>query len=406
MKPVFVLFLGFFAILIASASPDHFSSLPEKEELGKEDAFYSKKSKREEWKEAKSILEFMKDGWVMLPNILPQLRNATVSESVKYSIKEQKFDYIRNTILLAEDMWNFDPSDAHSKCGPFHKDLLNKDNLENDDIFNSIYNEGLVFMKCLNSLYVHKKEAPHGFACEPLEQIMNIHRTNPILYDSATSPSLGMIAAKLLRHNKIRLYQTAVYLKDEVAINTDAKWHRDLESIPLDTKEVGSVTIWCPIFRDLSYKKNDSILRFFPGSHRDMSRAHWYTWGAQESFEFSQSSFLKIGDCTAHHGWVLHQAPLQPNTDTRVALSFTYVFGDARVLNDMKAVTSNRYMEFKSEGDMSYRDWIKDLKEGDVINHPLLPVVNDMLPIYSKNTIYSSAQFDKGMPDAYLHESF
>jgi len=128
----------------------------------------------------------------------------------------------------------------------------------------------------------------------------------------------------------------------------------------------------------------DSMLRFLEGSHRDISQKSWYK-GVNDIPTryngYAQARYLKVGDCTAHHGWVLHYAPPQ-NTESeitnRLAIGFTYVAGDATVLLD-KYGTSNphRRSRFGDEDEYSYRDWMKDLQEGDVIDHPLLPLVYD-----------------------------
>jgi hypothetical protein len=192
------------------------------------------------------------------------------------------------------------------------------------------------------------------------------------------------MAAELLRHDTVRLYQTALFSKCNFGLNLQTEWHRDLHMAPINAKEGGSVTFWCPVYRRLDRQQGDSMLRFLSGSHRDISQASWYN-GLNDMETryggYAQARALNVGDCTVHHGWVLHFAPPQPKASEfkdRLAIGFTYVAGDATVLNDPYAQTDpNRRYRFGDEDEYSYRDWIKDLKGGDVIDHPLLPLVFD-----------------------------
>mmetsp|Transcript_26677 Transcript_26677/g.45077 ORF Transcript_26677/g.45077 Transcript_26677/m.45077 type:complete len:150 (-) Transcript_26677:1611-2060(-) len=149
------------------------------------------------------------------------------------------------------------------------------------------------------------------------------------------------------------------------------------------------------------------MLQFAPGTHRDVSREHWFGPGLVEAIEFAQAHTLAVGDCTAHHGWIKHYAPPQPNHNSRLAIGFTYVIGDATVLRDLPAETENRYAEFGDEDELSYRDWIKDLQEGDVIDHPLLPLVhNERVTEPHKNT-FKKKKFDENEMKSvkYMYES-
>ncbi len=145
------------------------------------------------------------------------------------------------------------------------------------------------------------------------------------------------------------------------------------------------------------------MLRFMDESHRDMSSVHWYKSGVSSADFFSQISVMRVGDCTVHHGWTLHDAPPQNNSLSRLAIGFTYVIGDATVLGDFDSKTPSRYSQFKDEDEYSYRDWLKDLKEGDVIDHPLLPLVYRGLKIFPPRK-YSRR--GSHTPQKYIYESF
>lgn len=91
---------------------------------------------------------------------------------------------------------------------------------------------------------------------------------------------------------------------------------------------------------------------------------------------YNISSFnLDVGDCTAHHGWTLHAAQKQPRRNTaRVAIGFSYVYADARVLGGISSAHPVD-MKVPDEDEISYGRWLSDLNQGDAIDHPLLPIV-------------------------------
>ncbi len=129
-----------------------------------------------------------------------------------------------------------------------------------------------------------------------------------------------------------------MFEKNNKTVNAGTDWHQDLNMIPLDTRAGGYLTIWCPLF-PLSRSRNDSLLVFAGGSHRDKSLTHWYTLlmhydtnilhrYPQENvskdhkmrilldrYRFETVSNLNVGDCTAHHGWVYHYADKQPDSN-------------------------------------------------------------------------------------------
>jgi hypothetical protein len=84
---------------------------------------------------------------------------------------------------------------------------------------------------------------------------------------------------------------------------------------------------------------------------------------------------LEVGDCTVHHGWTLHAAQKQPAiSSARVAIGFSYVFSGARVLGK---ITEDHPVDRKvpDEDAVSYERWLLHMNQGDVIDHPLLPIV-------------------------------
>lgn len=309
--------------------------------------------------------------------------------SILHTLKKKKFDYVQDALYMAQKEWGLDRLEVQGQCGVYHDTLLLiEENLVDDDVAEEIYLAGVRYMKCVVAAYSSDPAHANKFVYPPFHQVTNLHRINAEVYELATSEALGFVAASLLQHNTVRLYQTSLFLQDAKSIHLQTEWHRDLTMIPLDTREGGSVTLWCPLLRTLSHTNNDSMLQFAPGSHRDVSREHWFGPNSPEAFTFAQAHTLEVGDCTAHHGWTKHWAPGQPTDTPRLAIGFTYVIGDATVLSDWKAVTNNRYAPFKNEDEISFRDWIGDLKEGEVIDHSLLPIVYDGHPVVTphKNT--------------------
>ena len=333
--------------------------------------------------------------------MIPKLRDETFTKSILETLKKRKFEYVSDAIYMAKKKWGLNKEEASEWCDDFDENVLIDDNLVDNESAENIYLAGVKYMKCV--VRVYSVLYPEKFVYLPFNQVMNIHLINSEVYQLATSKPLGAMAAALLQHSSVRLYQTALFSKDESSINLQTEWHRDLNMIPLDTREGGSLTFWCPLLRNLSYENGDSMLRFVSGSHRDMSREYWYNENYSQSVIHTQAFSLQVGDCTVHHGWINHHAPQQSNSKSRLAIGLTYVIGDATVLRDLPASLDNRYKEFSDEDEYSYRGWMKDMKEGDVIDHPLLPLVfrdDD----FAKNPehVFTSPEFDEYSPPGRL----
>lgn len=330
--------------------------------------------------ELEDVLAFLKNGWTVLTGILPELKDDHILRNINETLRLRKFEYVSDALHKARSKWNIDINESRDRCGDFTEDLLNGENLMNPDSAEYVYKYGLAFVICTMNYNIVKR--PNEFLYVPFNQMINVHRINSVLYDLATSRRLGQIAAELLRHNTVRLYQTALFSKDGAGLNLQTEWHRDLNMAPIDTHSGGSLTFWCPVYRGMKQELGDSVLRFLSGSHRDMSQRFWYHGLENISTRydgFEQAKALDVGDCTVHHGWVVHYAPPQPKAShwkDRLAIGFTYVAGDSTVLPDpYRRSNPHRRCRFGDEDEYSYRDWIKDLHEGDVIDHPLLPLV-------------------------------
>ncbi|CAK0904833.1 unnamed protein product [Prorocentrum cordatum] len=173
-----------------------------------------------------------------------------------------------------------------------------------------------------------------------------------------------------------------MFTKDASLLNKATGWHMDLVLVPLDVKSGGYVTFWCHIGRRLDSRK-DSVLMFSAGSHRDLAMQYWYgppaSWDGllAERFVTEMALELDVGDCTAHHGWMMHKAHKQNAAlGARNALAFSYVSANAMPLPDLKGDGRGRAdRPFHMEDELSFRDWFYDVPQFKPVDHPLIPLV-------------------------------
>ena len=85
----------------------------------------------------------------------------------------------------------------------------------------------------------------------PYFQGLNVHRVESVVESVATTKASRLSCCQsLLQAAKVRLYQTAMFVKDPAhgaGLNNATGWHRDLQLVPLDTRGRGYVTFWCPM---------------------------------------------------------------------------------------------------------------------------------------------------------------
>ena len=338
-------------------------------------------------------------------SILPELNDPNITGSILQSLKMEKFNRLIRTLQHVRKKWDLKEDITIEGCGEFDEGALILANEKSDDSeFDILYKDGITFIRCITLRFSSEDEL--FTVLKPFDRYMNIHRSNPEVYRLAKSEELVLLAATALQTNTLRLYGTTLHLKDPTTINIETTQRRDLSRIPLDTRDSGSLTIWCPLSRKLTMENGDSLLQFVGGSHRDMSREHWFDTNSVETVTFGQAISLDVGDCTLHHGWIKYFAPPQRGMKQRLALSFTYVTGEAIVLNDLPALTSNRYVVFDDEDKESYIEWLKDLEDGQEIDHPLLPQVLGQVRVVQpkKNTV--KRKFDELSPSKILYETF
>jgi hypothetical protein len=139
--------------------------------------------------------------------------------------------------------------------------------------------------------------------------------------------------------------------------------------VPLDTHAY--VTCWLPL-RSLS--EQDSALIFASGSHRDFSLPYWRAELGDLTGRYPVESYplLALGDATWHAGWTLHSSPPQPKTGPpRAAMAVSFFADGARRLPPARLLQRQPH----SEDAAGSAAWLRDVPEGAVARHPLLPIV-------------------------------
>lgn len=65
----------------------------------------------------------------------------------------------------------------------------------------------------------------------PYFQFINIHRAHRRISQIALSKRLAAVAAALLQVDRVRLYQTGMFVKDPFGVNNPTNWHKDLNMV-------------------------------------------------------------------------------------------------------------------------------------------------------------------------------
>lgn len=81
---------------------------------------------------------------------------------------------------------------------------------------------------------------------------------------------------------------------------------------------------------------------------------------------------LSPGDCTAHHGWLLHSAPPNESEIDRKAIAVSFIGVGAKRLP-----VKGRRREPDDEDMESYKGWFAEIGPGQPAKHKLMPVVYD-----------------------------
>mmetsp|Transcript_16669 Transcript_16669/g.25071 ORF Transcript_16669/g.25071 Transcript_16669/m.25071 type:complete len:365 (+) Transcript_16669:3-1097(+) len=326
------------------------------------------------------VVEYLRGGVAIVRNLMPELKHEYVHDEIfradslaRLKYTQYSFEYFKRGECDCKNVYGLD-------CGTFYEEELYRDEDLPLEAAKFLFERNYAYMVCCSENF--QRAFPNRPAGLPYFQTINLHRRNKFIYDMAVQHKLGRAAALLLQHPTVRLYQTTLFVKNASAINKGTSWHHDLNMVPLDVNAGGYVTFWCPL-TSLRVEDGDSVLKFAHGSHRDRAYGHWYSDEKpmpmdviNKRYSIVEVSEFEVGDCTAHDGWILHAANEQMNRkQARVAIGFSFVAGNARRLEDLHATGSRPWRSVKIEDELSYADWIYDIKGGEIIDHPLLPVV-------------------------------
>lgn len=207
-----------------------------------------------------TILHFLANGWVILRSIYPTLNDPSLHSNLLLTSSILHQQFLNFSLLqFTKQSPQFSISKHFPKCG------------------NEV---NFLFLECLiNQHNSQLPNQPNRQNLKPIQlpyyQLTNPHYISLPFYSSILNSSLPYLASQLLQYDRILLYQTALFEKDGKYINAGTAWHQDLNTVPLDTKENGHITFWCPLY-PLHKKENDSLLVFASASHRDKSLLHWY----------------------------------------------------------------------------------------------------------------------------------
>lgn len=194
-------------------------------------------------------------------------------------------------------------------------------------------------------------------------QYFNLHRKSERLRQIAMSPRFSFWATRLLGVPSVRLYQDAVFMKRPGDGATD--WHSDLGLAPFDTNSF--LTFWLPLTP--VPPRGGSSLVYAIGSHRDFALPFHGDLDEDLSgrHKLRRTGSILPGDASIHHGWTLHSASAVPEGGPlRVAWTLGFIADGARLLR--KACSAQ-------EDAVSYESWIRDLGQGAVVDHPMVPLL-------------------------------
>ena len=165
----------------------------------------------------------------------------------------------------------------------------------------------------------------------PFHQIFNTWRKNSKARSFILHKSLGKIAGQLLDVDAVRLYQDSVFVKEPGAGATE--WHSDLKMAPFNSNDF--VTFWLPLVPVPDHESGGTGLLFASKSHVDFALPFWFDPEEMDlsgRYLLADNGAYQLGDCSVHHGWCLHAAPPNESSETRWALSLSYVADGAPIL--------------------------------------------------------------------------
>ena len=211
------------------------------------------------------MVHFASRGWMKVPGLAPELADVAVEGALDRALESTLRDYANYSLFYLRDKKYIavESHDHFEACGALSFSDL--------DASGGAY-RFLDRLQC--SVRVERALDPRSALSLPYFQGLNAHRREPRLRAVVEDAALGAFAASLLQSPRVRLYQSALFVKDPAHFNNATGWHRDLQFCPVDVAGGGLVTFWCPYGRPL--EGGDATLVFATGSHRDVGFERWY----------------------------------------------------------------------------------------------------------------------------------
>jgi ectoine hydroxylase-related dioxygenase (phytanoyl-CoA dioxygenase family) len=169
------------------------------------------------------------------------------------------------------------------------------------------------------------------------------------------------IAAKMMRSAKINIFFDQWLIK-EPGTTTKTPWHHDMTYWPIDGGQI--CTIWLALD---AVSKESGAVEYVKGSHRwgNKYRPASFSGGDQykedlpdvpdieanrEQFEFAQFE-LEPGDCTVHHGLIVHGSPGNVSSERRRRAYVSRWAGDDVIFHPREGLQEMPPLPDLAEGD-------------------------------------------------------
>lgn len=157
---------------------------------------------------------------------------------------------------------------------------------------------------------------------------------DPVFGSVALAKTMGRNVQRLLgRDKRIRIYHDMFVCKLPDNISKPTDWHQDLVAFPLDRNVL---TFWIALDE---ITPEQGPVQFYSGSHRcgllgrtapDRASDLLDEYPELARFSVSPPHHLQPGDCTVHHGLVVHGAGANNSPDPRWSYLVAFFPADAR----------------------------------------------------------------------------
>lgn len=166
-------------------------------------------------------------------------------------------------------------------------------------------------------------------------QALNLGLRDRRIFRFAYGRRFAKIAADLMGVPAVRMFLDEVFFKEPGSGPTP--WHQDQPVWPIDAER--GITLWVPL---MDITPEMGTLTFASGSHRygrlvdadisDESDAVLTSLVAERRLAQFPVGGIRVGDITAHDGWMVHRAGANTTGLTREVYSMHYFADGARVI--------------------------------------------------------------------------